>query len=121
MFQLGMRTPLFTILPQFFLLPNNILSEKVVILCRLPFIRSVQSFELDENLILYERFVNDQSYFDQLKRVTHLRISLWSFDQCVDLLSQLGSQLHSFIVTIVVVSDKQIDLISKIKSVSKIF
>jgi hypothetical protein len=87
MYQLGMRKPLFTI------------SKKVDTLCRLPFVRSIQSFEVDENLILFEMYENAESYSDQLKRVTHLRLSLCNFKQFVNLLSQLGSQLHSFIVT----------------------
>ncbi|CAF1502011.1 unnamed protein product, partial [Rotaria sordida] len=58
---------------------------------------SVQSLKLDDNCMLLVTVYNGQSHFDQLSRLTHLRISLWNFYQCIDLLSQLGSQLHSLI------------------------
>ncbi|CAF4561599.1 unnamed protein product [Rotaria sp. Silwood2] len=113
-----MRKPLFAIIPQFVVLPNCTFEENVATLCRSSLMRSIQSFEFDENLMLTIRFTNRQLYFDQLSRVTHLRISLWSFNQCIHLLNQLDSQLHSFTVTVAKVFGNQFYLISEMKSIS---
>ncbi|CAF1207774.1 unnamed protein product [Rotaria sordida] len=118
MFYPDMRTPLFTTVPQFILSPHKMIGEKIITFCRLPFMHAAQSVELDENLVSYEIFANNQPYFDQLKQVTHLCISLWGFHQCVHLLVHMGSQLHSFTVTIGKVYDKKPDFISKVRSIS---
>ncbi|CAF2584827.1 unnamed protein product [Rotaria sp. Silwood2] len=118
MFSSENRKPLFAIMPQFVVLPNCTLGENVATLCRSSLMHSIQSFEFDENLILTIRFTNGELYFDQLSRVTHLCISLWGFHQCVHLLNQLGSQLHSFTVTIAKVLKNQLNLISQIRSIS---
>ncbi len=120
MIGLAVRKPLFSIVPQFFLLPNYSFGEKLSTLCHSSLMYSVESFELDDNCILSERLHDDQLRFDKVIRLTHLRISLWNFDQCVHLLNQLGSQLHSFTVTIGYVCAGELNLISKIRSVSKI-
>jgi hypothetical protein len=117
---LALRKPLFSIVPQYFILPNFSLGETLSALCRSSFMGSVESFEVDDNCILTETFNDDELRFDQVIRLTHLRISLWNFDQCVHLLNQLGSQLHSFTVTIGDVFEEQPNLIPKIRSVSKI-
>ena len=83
--------------------------------------RSVQSFELDDNCILAQRLHDNQLRFGQVIRLTHLRISLWNFDQCVHLLNQLGSQLHSFTVTIGYVFENEPNITPEIISVSEIF
>ena len=67
-----------------------------------------------------EIFADDEWRFHQVTPLTHIRISLLNFDQCIHLLNQLGSQLHSFIVTIVLVSNYQSPALSKIRSVSRI-
>ncbi|CAF1123221.1 unnamed protein product, partial [Rotaria sordida] len=100
MFSLEMRKPLFAITPQFVALPDCTLGKNVATLCRSSLMHSIQSLEFDENLILTIIFANGELYFDQLSRLTHLRITLWGFHQCLHLLNQLASQLHSFTVTI---------------------
>jgi hypothetical protein len=39
--------------------------------------RSVQSFELDDNCILAESPADDRLRLGQVTRLTHIRISLW--------------------------------------------
>jgi hypothetical protein len=120
MIDIGKRKPLFSIVPQIFTLLNDGLGKKVSVLCRSSPMRSLESFELDDNCMLAERLQDDQLRFDNVIRLTNLRISLWNFDQCVHLLNQMGSQLHSFTVTIEDVFEEQAYLISEIRSVSKI-
>jgi hypothetical protein len=121
MFSLTTRKPLFTIVPQFFILPNCSLGEKVATLCHSSLMRSVQSFEVDDNFILAQTLRDNQLRFDQVIRLTHLRISLWNFDQCVHLLNQLGSQLHSFTVTLGDVFENEPNISPEIISVNEIF
>ena len=81
--------------------------------------RSVQSFELDDNCMLYGMLSDNELRFHQVTQLTHIRISFGSFYQCIHLLNQLGSQLHSFIVTIATVSADNPYIYWKIESVSK--
>ena len=117
----GRREPLFALVPEFFLLPKDSFGEQVAKLCRSSLMRSIQSFELDENCIVTERLDDGQLRFDQVYQLIDLRMSLWNFDQCVHLLNQLGSQLHSFTVTIGFVFNHVPGRISRIKSVSENF
>jgi len=116
-----MRKPLLSIVPQFFLLSNCSFSKEVATLCRSSLMHSVESFELDDNCILSEIVGDDKLHFHQVTRLTYIRISFWNFHQCIHLLNQLGSQLHSFIVTIGDICDYNPYVPSKIGSVSKIF
>jgi hypothetical protein len=115
-----MRKPLFSIVPQFFRLPSHDLGEELATLFRSSLMRFVQSFELDDNCMLNGTFNDDQLCLPQANRLTHIRISFWNFDQCVHLLIQLGSQLHSFTVTIATLTEHQHRLNSEIRSVSNI-
>jgi len=64
------------------------------------FMRSIISFELDEDCIL-PRLVNDDDlFFPQSSCLTHIRVTLFYLDDCIYLLNQLGSQLHSFAVSL---------------------
>jgi hypothetical protein len=119
------KQPLFTIVPQCFLLPRCIIGEQITELCRSTMMRSIQSFHLDDNCCLSELFRKGEMRFNEVPRLTHIRISLSDFDQCVNLLLELGSQLHSFTVTLgncfsyepiltsdlELVSDNEIDLV----------
>ena len=81
---------------------------------------SVESLKLDDNCGLFETFYDNQWCSNQVIRLTHIRISFWSFKTCLYLLEQLGQQLHSFSVTIGCICDEQSELISKIRSLSNI-
>ncbi|CAF3503041.1 unnamed protein product [Rotaria sp. Silwood1] len=113
-----MRKPLFSIVPQFFLLPNHGLGKELSTLFRSSLMRFVQSLELDDNCMLTGALNDDEFYFPQAIRLTHIRISFWTFNQCVHLLIQLGSQLDSFTVTIGTLTEHQHWLISDIRSIS---
>ena len=120
MTRLTWRKPLFTIVPQYFLLPNFSIGKEIATFCRSSLMRSVQSFELDDNCSLVECLADRELRFDQVPRLTHIRISLWHFHQCIHLLKQLGSQLHSFTVTIGDVPEYDPTSSSQMRSVSKI-
>lgn len=83
--------------------------------------RSVQSFEIDDNCIVNERLDANQLRFDQVIQLTHLRISFWNFNQCVHLLNQLGCQLHSLTMTLACIYDNEPCRTPKITSVSDRF
>jgi hypothetical protein len=119
---LEMRKPLFTIVAEYFLLPfSSSLSEKLATFCRSSLMRSLQSFELDDNCIIYETLDDDELRFDQVIRLTHLRICFWDLDDCVHLLNQLGSQLHSLTVTIGFIFQNHPRITPEITSVNEIF
>ena len=117
----GIRQSLFALVPEFFLIPNDGFGKHVASLCRSSLMCGIQSLELDENCILTERIANGQLQFDQASQLTNLQISFWNFNQCIHLLNQLGSQLHSFTVTIAFVFDQDPDVMYSIKSVSENF
>ncbi len=121
MFNLRWRKPLYTTIREYFMLPTAFsLNKRLTTLCRSSLMRSVQSFELDDRCMLVESLGDDELRFDQVIRLTHIRISFFDFNQCIHLLNQLGSQLHSFTVNIEYISEYDRDLISKIRLVSKI-
>ena len=117
----GIRKPLFAKVPEFFLIRDGILGHEIASLCRSSLMRSIQSFELDENCILTDRVGDGQLQFDQASQLTNLQISFWNFDRCIHVLNQLGSRLHSLTITIAFVFDDHPDMIYRIKSVSEIF
>jgi hypothetical protein len=114
------RKPLFSTMPQFFPLPSYGLGKKIATLYRSSLMHSVQSFEMDENCILLENFYSNGLLFAQTNQLTHIRISFWDFGQCVHLLNEIGSQLHSFTVTITRVFEHQSHLNTEISSVNNI-
>ncbi|CAF1294371.1 unnamed protein product [Rotaria sordida] len=79
--------------------------------------RSIVSFELDDDYILPHLMNSDGLFFPQSIQLTHIRITLREFDLCVYLLSQLGSQLCSFAISILFVSVHKVN-ISQIASIS---
>jgi hypothetical protein len=81
--------------------------------------RSIVSFELDDDWFLREIFNDDGLFLPQSIQLTHIRITLHRFEHCVRLLNQLGSQLYSFAVSIIYVYPSGFD-ISEIKSVNDI-
>ena len=52
----SLTKPLFTVMRQFLVIPTHaLIGDKLPLLFRSSFMRSVQSFELDDNYILNER------------------------------------------------------------------
>jgi hypothetical protein len=82
--------------------------------------RSVVSFELDSDWLSPSIFNDRELFFPQSIQLTHIRIRLCYFDDCICLLKQLGQQLYAFIVSIVYVDGTEFRLICKIPSVSNI-
>jgi len=115
-----LRKPLHAIVPQQFLVTNCSWGANVATLCRSSFMCSVQSLEFDDHCVLAPNIVDNQLSSDQVTKLTHIRINLYGFYQCINLLNQLGAQLHSFTVAIECISGHEPTLISKIRSVSKI-
>jgi len=112
--------PLYTTVPEDIAMGKCIFDERLTPLCHSSFMRSIQSFEFDDRCMLAGALFDDELRFDQVIRLTHIRISFFNFNQCIHLLNQLGSQLHSFTVNIRYISQYETDLISKIRLVSKI-
>ncbi|CAF4061155.1 unnamed protein product [Rotaria sordida] len=92
--------PLLPIIPQFVRLEGYIGSRILYTVRCSPLIRSIVSFELDDECILPIVSNPDE------------------FDECVSLLSQLGSQLCSLTISIVYVYVENVDIISQIGSIS---
>jgi hypothetical protein len=82
--------------------------------------RSIVSFELDDDCILPNIFNDRELFFPQSIQLRHIRITLCYFDHCIYLLKQVGPQLYSFIVSILYADDTRIDAISAIPLVSNI-
>ncbi|CAF5108719.1 unnamed protein product, partial [Rotaria sp. Silwood1] len=78
--------------------------------------RSMVSFELDDDCILPNIFY-DREFFPQSIQLTHIRITLCYFEDCICLLKQLGQQLDSFIVSIVYVDATELRFMFKIPSI----
>lgn len=115
-----MRKPLFSIVPQFFRLPGHRFGEQVQKLFRSSLMSSVESLQIDDNCVLNGTFTDNQISFPQAYRLTNISISFWTFDQCIHLLIQLPSQLHSLTVTIATLTEYQERFNSKIRSVGGI-
>ena len=79
------RKPLCTIVPKYFLLPRYSIGEVVGTFCRSSIMASVQSFELDDNCHLVETLTEDKLRFGLATRLTHVRISLWNFNENVSI------------------------------------
>jgi hypothetical protein len=107
---------LFSILPQLFSM-EEIDSRRGIptFLCS-RFMRSVISFELDEDCILPTLVNDDDLFFPQSSHLTHIRITLRYLNDCIHLLNQLGAQLHSFAVSFTHTNTRQYKTILRIKS-----
>ncbi|CAF1309438.1 unnamed protein product [Adineta ricciae] len=94
------KRPLYTIVLQWFLFPSSLVSEQINELCYSTMMRSIQSFQLDDNCCLSMCFRKGERRFREVPRLTDIRMSLLDLEQCIHLLLELGSQLRSFTVTI---------------------
>jgi hypothetical protein len=114
------REPLYTTVPEAFAMHRSTLDEKLTTLCHSSFMRSIQSFELDDSCMLAGALFDGELWFDQVIRLTHIRISFFDFYQCIHLLNKLGSQLRSFTVNVRYLWKYGPNSIPKIRSVRKI-
>ncbi len=112
--------PLSCIIPQFVRLEGTV-SDRILssVRCSL-LMRSIVSFELDDDCIFPTIIDANGLFFPQSIQLTHIRITLNEFDDCVYLLNQLGSQLCSFTISLVHVYLHKVNM-SQIISVNNIF
>ncbi|CAF1230576.1 unnamed protein product [Rotaria magnacalcarata] len=82
------------------------------------FMRSIVSLELENDCILPNIINPDGLFFPQSIRLSRIQITLNRFGDCVRLLTELGTQLCSFAVSIVHVYLQKADIISQISSIS---
>jgi hypothetical protein len=83
-----------------------------------PIMSSINSFEFDPDCVVTIPRSNKELYFPRSHNLTHLSIGFREFHDCVNLLNQIGAQLHSFDVKIMhVCLSEQLDL-SQISLVS---
>ncbi|CAF4473209.1 unnamed protein product [Rotaria sp. Silwood2] len=113
--------PLFSFIPQFVRVKNFVGGKSLFNLRYSSFMRSIVWFELDDDCILPNVFNDDRLFFPQSIQLTHIRITLYEFPDCVHLLNQMGTQICSFSVTILCVDRSEVDIISKIRSISCLY
>jgi len=108
------------VIPQFVRLEGSV-GDRIISTVRCStFMRSIVSLELDNDCILPDVMNPDELFFPQSIQLSRIQITLDQFGDCVHLLTQLGSQLRSFAVSIVDVYVQKADTISQISSVSNI-
>ena len=113
--------PLFSIVPQFVYIEGALYDSLLSFIRGSPIMRSIISFEFDHDCGLLVPLNNEGFFFAQSPYLNHVSVTLGRIPDCVRLLNQLGSQLHSFNVRIVHVYQGDDDITSEIKSVSYIF
>ncbi len=113
--------PLFSILPQLYFFENTALEQTISTFWHSRFMDSIISFELDEDYVLPKLKADDELFFSQSPHLTHIRVTLHCFDDCIRLLNRLGSQLHSFAVSLVHTSILESNTVSQMTSVNICF
>ncbi len=109
---------LFSTVPQSDYIPDELIGTVLSFISRSPLMRSIRSFEFDHNAALLVPVNHEKLFFAQSSCLTHVSITLRELPDCVRLLNQLGSQIHSFTVSIIHAYVGNEDVISKIESVS---
>ncbi|CAF4137121.1 unnamed protein product [Rotaria sordida] len=110
--------PLFSIVPQFFYPSDSITNVLLSFFHNSLIMHSIVNFEYDDDCALLVPSIDKGSLFPRSPHLTHVRVTLRKFDDCLRLLNQLGSQLCSFAVSIIHVIKKDEDILSQIKSIS---
>jgi hypothetical protein len=112
------EVPLLSVVPDLFDL-DGIASKKFLsfIHCSL-IMHSIVSIELDDDCVFAVRPSQERLFFPQSPHLTHVRVALYGFDDCVRLFNQLGRQLHSLSVKMLFVSQSANDILSEITSAS---
>lgn len=110
---------MFAAVPQF-TQPNESAGEILSSFCYSSIMHSIVSLEIDDTCALPNIFNGHMLYFPKSNQLTHIRITLYYFDYCVCLLTQLGSQLRSLTVSIVYFDNTRYLRICQIPAVSSI-
>ena len=115
------KLPLYSTVPQFVYIEGNLYRSLLSFIRRSPIMRSIISFEFDHDCGLLVPRKDEGLFFAQSPYLNHVSVTLRRIPDCIRLLSQLGSQLHSFNVRMVHIYQDDDDLTSEIESVSCIF
>ena len=92
--------PLFSIVPEFVDIDDELFSRVVKIVNCSPLLRTIVSLDLNENCVFRTFPMEDGLDFSQYIHLTELHIGLHRFDDFVRLLNQIEKQLQSLFVTI---------------------
>lgn len=118
---LSIRHPLCAVVHEIFTIPTDGVGKKIVTFLCSSLIQSVQSLEIDDNCAFVAIITKGTAGFSLATRLTHIRIALLDFPECVRLLNHIGSQLQSFIVTIASVNTYEPHSSDELKQVGPIF
>lgn len=110
--------PLFSFVPEFVDLGDKIFSRVSKIISSSLLLRTVVSLDLDDNCVFRIFPIEEGLLFTSHPHLTHIRIALRRFEDCIYLLSQLGKQLHSLFLTMVHVAGTEDQTIPDVTSVS---
>ncbi|CAF1411759.1 unnamed protein product [Rotaria sp. Silwood1] len=104
------RHPLFSDIPQFFDLSQK-LSDILSFYCHSPIMSLITSFEFDPDCVISIPSSDEKLFFPQTVHLTHISITFHQFGDCVRLLNQIGTQLQSFVVSMMhVYLSEELDL-----------
>ncbi|CAF3118465.1 unnamed protein product [Rotaria sp. Silwood2] len=109
--------PLFSTVPQSVHMEVQLIDSVLLFIRWSPLMHSIKSFEFDHDVVLVVPVNNDKLFFAKSSYLTHVSITLLELSDCVRLLNELGSQLHSFIVSIMHVCLDDEDIISEIEAI----
>jgi hypothetical protein len=104
--------------PQSVYIEGKLIDPVLLFIRSSPVMRSINSFEFEHNVALFVPINNEQFFFAQSTYLTHVSVTLRQLPDCVRLLNQLGSQIHSFTVSIIHAYRGDENIISQIESVS---
>ncbi|CAF4264743.1 unnamed protein product, partial [Adineta steineri] len=93
------QTPLFSIVPQFVFIEDKLINPVFSVIRCSPIMRPIHSFAFDNDAALGIPVNHDKLFFAQSSYLTHISITLCKLSDCVRLLNQLGSAVHSFTVS----------------------
>ncbi|CAF1165656.1 unnamed protein product [Adineta steineri] len=94
------QTPLFSIVPQFVFIEDRFVNPILSVIRCSPIMRPIHSFAFDNDAALGVPINHDKLFFAQSSYLTHISITLRELSDCVRLLNQLDSAVHSFTVSV---------------------
>jgi hypothetical protein len=94
------HSPLFSFIPEFLDINEEFFSRVSRFISCSSLTHTIVSLELDNHCVFPIFPIEDVLLFSQSPHLTHIRIALHRFDDCVRLLSQLRKQLRSLFITV---------------------
>ncbi|CAF0789076.1 unnamed protein product [Rotaria sordida] len=90
---------------------NEKLIDILSFYCHSPIMSLITSFEFDPDCVISIPSSDEKLFFPQTSHLTHISITFHQFGDCVRLLNQIGTQLHSFVVSMMhVYLSEELDL-----------